>query len=67
MIQDILVSVLGWLPLFVILCLLVFAAQFMNAGTLKRSEARAEELTQDQKEVLAVLKDIRDLLRKGQG
>jgi Na+-transporting methylmalonyl-CoA/oxaloacetate decarboxylase gamma subunit len=66
MIQDIVVSVLGWAPLFIILCLLVFAAQLMNSGTLKKSEARMEESIRDQKEVLAVLKEIKELLKKGQ-
>jgi hypothetical protein len=66
MIRDIMVSVLGWAPLFIILCLLVFAAQWMNSGSLKRSEARAEESINDQKEVLAVLREIRDLLKKDQ-
>ena len=67
MINDILVSVLGWAPLFIILCLLVVGAQWMTSGSLKRSEARAEESINDQKEILAVVKEIRDLLKKGQG
>jgi hypothetical protein len=66
MIHEIMASMLGWAPLFIILCLFVFAAQFMNSGTLKKSAARMEESIRDQKEVLAVLKEIKELLKKGQ-
>jgi hypothetical protein len=66
MLSDILVSVLGWAPFFIILCLLLYGWQWINAGSLKRSEASAEESVSDQKEILAVLKDIRELLKKGQ-
>ena len=66
MMHDIMVSVLGWTPLFIILCLFVVAAQFMNSGKLKKSEARMEESIRDQKEVLAVLKEIKELLKRGQ-
>jgi hypothetical protein len=66
MLSDILIAVLGWAPLFIILCLLVFGWQWLNAGTLKRSESRAEESVNDQKEILAVLREIRDLVKKGQ-
>jgi hypothetical protein len=65
MIYDILISVLGWAPLFIVLCLFVWASQYMNAGSLKRSEARMTESINDQKEILAVAKEIRDLLKKG--
>jgi large-conductance mechanosensitive channel len=67
MIRDILVSVVGWAPLFIILCLFIWVAQFMNSGSLKKSQARMEESINDQKEILAVLKEIKDLLKKGQG
>jgi hypothetical protein len=65
MIYDILVSVLGWAPLFIVLCLFVWLSQRMSAGSLKRSEARMNESVDDQKEILAVAKEIRDLLKKG--
>jgi large-conductance mechanosensitive channel len=67
MIHDILVSVLGWAPLFIILCLFVWVAQYMNAGSLKKQQERVEESINDQKEMLAVLKEIRELLKKGPG
>ena len=64
--RDIIVSVLGWAPLFIILCLFIVVAQYMTAGSAKQARARMEESINDQKEVLAVLKEIRDLLKKSQ-
>jgi large-conductance mechanosensitive channel len=66
MIQDTMISVLGWAPLFIILCLFIVVAQYMTAGSAKQARARMEESINDQKEVLAVLKEIRDLLKKSQ-
>jgi hypothetical protein len=66
MIQDILMSVLGWAPLFIILCLFIVVAQYMTAGSAKQAQARMQESINDQKEILAVVKEIRDLLKKGQ-
>jgi hypothetical protein len=60
------ISVLGWAPLFIILCLFIVVAQYMTAGPAKQAQARMEESINDQKEVLAVLKEIRDLLKKSQ-
>jgi Na+-transporting methylmalonyl-CoA/oxaloacetate decarboxylase gamma subunit len=66
MISDILVSVLGWAPLFIILCLFIWVAQYMSSGSLKKSQERMEESINDQKEILAVLKEIKELMKKGQ-
>jgi large-conductance mechanosensitive channel len=66
MIQDIMVSVLGWAPLFIVLCLFIVVAQYMTAGSAKQAKARMEESINDQKQVLAVLEEIRDLLKKSQ-
>jgi large-conductance mechanosensitive channel len=67
MTQDLLTSVLGWAPLFIILCLFIYLSQYFTSGSLKKSNERMAESINDQKEILAVLKEIRDLLKKGQG